>query len=50
MGAPSRNMAKLYKELAERRDNCSFVDAVERHELINGMYCTRRMGLWIKGD
>jgi len=37
-GIPSRNVARVYKELAEGRVNCSFEDAVERHELIDGMY------------
>ncbi|CZT45595.1 related to dehydrogenases and related proteins [Rhynchosporium secalis] len=34
----SRNVARLYEELAEGKINCSFEDAVERHELIDGMY------------
>ncbi|KAL2070662.1 hypothetical protein VTL71DRAFT_13688 [Oculimacula yallundae] len=37
-GLPSRNVARLYKELAEGKNNCSFEDAVERHELIANMY------------
>lgn len=34
----SRNVARLYKGLAEGEINCTFEDAVERHELIDGMY------------
>ncbi|KAG4439576.1 hypothetical protein IFR05_004924 [Cadophora sp. M221] len=37
-GTASRNVGRLYKELSEGRINCSFEDAVERHELIDGMY------------
>lgn len=37
-GIPSRNVARVYDELAEGRVNCSFEDAVKRHELIDGMY------------
>ncbi|KAH7354840.1 NAD-binding Rossmann fold oxidoreductase family protein [Rhexocercosporidium sp. MPI-PUGE-AT-0058] len=37
-GMASRNVGRLYRELAEGKINCSFEDAVERHELIEGMY------------
>jgi predicted dehydrogenase len=34
----ARDVAWVYKELAEGAINCSFEDAVERHELIDGIY------------
>lgn len=37
-GMQSRNVARLYKGLSEGEVNCSFEDAVQRHELIEGMY------------
>jgi len=35
---PARNVGRVYKELSEGSINCSFEDAVERHELIDGLY------------
>jgi predicted dehydrogenase len=35
---PARNVGRLYKGFAEGEINCSFEDAVERHELLDGMY------------
>lgn len=37
-GLPARNVARLYNGLSRGEINCSFEDAVERHELIEGMY------------
>ncbi|KAH6714383.1 NAD-binding Rossmann fold oxidoreductase family protein [Leptodontidium sp. MPI-SDFR-AT-0119] len=37
-GVPSRNVARVYRALSEGSVNCSFEDAVERHEFIDGMY------------
>lgn len=37
-GIPARNVARVYKELSEGRNNCTFEDAVERHRLLQGMY------------
>ncbi|KAK0119923.1 transcription regulator gal80 [Cadophora gregata] len=37
-GLPSKNVARIYRDLAEGRVNCSFEDAVEGHELIDEMY------------
>jgi predicted dehydrogenase len=35
---PARNVARVYEALKNRKINCSFEDAVERHALIEGMY------------
>jgi predicted dehydrogenase len=37
-GLPSKNTGRVYKGLAEGRNNCSFEDAVERHAFIEGLY------------
>ncbi|KAI8629729.1 NAD-binding Rossmann fold oxidoreductase family protein [Xylariaceae sp. FL1651] len=37
-GQPAKNVGRLYKGLAEGQVNCSFEDAVLRHELIDAMY------------
>jgi len=34
----ARNVARVYKGLAAGEINCTFEDAVERHELIDGIY------------
>lgn len=34
----SRNVARVYKGLSAGENNCSFEDAVERHELLDAMY------------
>jgi len=35
---PARNVGRVYKLFAEGENNCTFEDAVMRHELIAGMY------------
>jgi len=35
---PGRNVGRLYKGYAKGEANCSFEDAVERHELIEKLY------------
>jgi len=35
---PGRNVARVYKLLAEGGNNCTFEDAVKRHEFIEGLY------------
>jgi hypothetical protein len=37
-GIPSKNVGRIYKELSQERNVCSFEDAVERHEFIEGIY------------
>ena len=37
-GIASRNVGRLYKGLAEGEVNCSFEDAVERHEFLEELY------------
>jgi hypothetical protein len=37
-GVPARNVGRLYEGLAEGEVNCSFEEAVQWHELIDGMY------------
>jgi predicted dehydrogenase len=37
-GIPSKNTGRVYRELNEGRNNCSFEDAVERHEFIEEIY------------
>lgn len=36
--SPARNVGRLYKDFAQGDNNCTFEDAVERHELIDAMY------------
>lgn len=35
---PGRNVGRVYRELEAGQINCSFEDAVERHEFIEGLY------------
>ena len=37
-GLPSKNVGRIYRELSEGRNNCSFDDAVERHDFIEEIY------------
>jgi predicted dehydrogenase len=37
-GIPSKNTGRIYRELSEGRNVCSFEDAVERHEFIEEIY------------
>jgi predicted dehydrogenase len=37
-GLPSKNTGRVYRELAEGRNNCNFEDAVERHGFIEEIY------------
>jgi len=35
---PGRNVARVYRALAQGKESCTFEDAVERHEFIEGLY------------
>jgi len=46
LGLPARNVARVYKALANGKVNCTFEDAVERHEFIAELY---RENGWFQG-
>lgn len=35
---PARNVARVYEKIAEGKGNCSFEDAVERHEFLHNLW------------